>query len=103
MKNIVFLHNNQNYEFRVGQPCEDGLYLQVDKTFVLVDITSELQSIINNKLLTYDLDNYANLRKKEYDKLNQLEMQFDDFVNGTSTWIDAINAIKTQYPKPNEQ
>ena len=39
-------------------------------------------------------------RKAEYDKLNQDEMRFDDLVNGTTTWQDAIIAIKNKYPKP---
>ena len=43
---------------------------------------------------------YIKLRKAEYDKLNQYEMMFDDQLNGTTTWVDAINAIKAQYPKP---
>ena len=42
---------------------------------------------------------YARLRKAEYDKLNQDEMRFDDLVNGTTTWQDAINAIKQEIPK----
>lgn len=43
---------------------------------------------------------YARLRKAEYDQLNQYEMMYDDQVNGTTTWVDAINAIKAKYPKP---
>jgi len=43
---------------------------------------------------------YQRDRKAEYDKLNQYEMMFDDKVNGTTTWVDAINAIKARYPKP---
>lgn len=43
---------------------------------------------------------YSRLREAEYAKLNQDEMRFDDFINGTSTWSDAILAIKEQYPKP---
>lgn len=43
---------------------------------------------------------YQRDRKAEYDQLNQYEMMFDDEVNGTTTWIDAINAIKAKYPKP---
>jgi len=27
-------------------------------------------------------------------------MQFDDEENGTTTWKDAVNAIKAKYPKP---
>ena len=42
---------------------------------------------------------YARNRKEEYDALNQLEMQFDDKEDGTTTWEDAIKAIKKKYPK----
>ena len=47
----------------------------------------------------YDSQAYARSRKQEYDKLNQWEMQFDDNRDGTSTWIDSINEIKSQFPK----
>lgn len=47
-----------------------------------------------------DLTKYQRLRKAEYDKLNQFEMQYNDAVNGTTTWVDAINEIKAKYPKP---
>ena len=42
---------------------------------------------------------YADRRKAKYEALNQFEMQFDDQVNGTTTWVDAINAIKQEFPK----
>jgi hypothetical protein len=42
---------------------------------------------------------YKGLRRKQYDLLNQDEMRFDDIVNNTTTWVDAILAIKAQYPK----
>ena len=42
---------------------------------------------------------YADRRRAKYDELNQFEMQFDDQVNGTTTWVDAINAIKAEFPK----
>ena len=45
---------------------------------------------------------YARARKAKYDLLNQDEMRFDDQVNSTTTWVDAINAIKTAHPKPQE-
>ena len=47
----------------------------------------------------HDAQEYARNRKTEYDALNQLEMQFDDKEDGTTTWEDAIKAIKTKYPK----
>ena len=43
---------------------------------------------------------YADKRKAKYDLLNQFEMRFDDQVNSTTTWVDAINAIKAAHPKP---
>ena len=48
----------------------------------------------------YDSQAYARARKIEYDLLNQDEMRFDDLVNSTTTWQDAIIAIKAAHPKP---
>ena len=48
----------------------------------------------------YDALDYSRLRKAKYDLLNQDEMRFDDQVNSTTTWVDAINAIKAAHPKP---
>ena len=42
---------------------------------------------------------YAEKRKAEYDQLNQYEMMFDDQRDGTTTWVDKINEIKSRYPK----
>ena len=47
----------------------------------------------------YDGQAYARARKAKYDLLNQDEMRFDDQVNGTTTWVDAILAIKLAHPK----
>jgi hypothetical protein len=44
--------------------------------------------------VTYDVK-----RKREYNNLNQFEMQFDDQRDGTTTWVDAINTIKGKYSK----
>jgi hypothetical protein len=66
--------------------------------------TPPSESAINAKRVelqaAYDAQEYARLRKEEYDALNQLEMQYDDEVNSTTTWKDAIDAIKAKYPKP---
>ena len=47
----------------------------------------------------YDANEYSRLRKEEYNKLNQYELQFDDLTNGTNTWEAAILEIKAKYPK----
>ena len=43
---------------------------------------------------------YADRRKTKYNALSQFEMQYDDAKNSTTTWIDAIDAIKVEFPKP---
>ena len=43
---------------------------------------------------------YSKLRKAKYDLLNQDEMRYDDIKNSTTTWVDAIDAIKAAHPKP---
>jgi len=48
----------------------------------------------------YDRTEYQRLRKAEYTKLNQDELRFDDMMNGTETWKEAILTIKEKYPKP---
>jgi hypothetical protein len=44
---------------------------------------------------------YADFRRVEYPSIQQqLDMQYWDAVNGTTTWQDAIAEIKNKYPKP---
>ena len=47
----------------------------------------------------YDAQAYSRSRKSEYDKLNQLELMYDDKGNSTDKWGEAIIAIKDKYPK----
>lgn len=48
----------------------------------------------------YDAKEYQRRRVKEYPSIEeQLDMQYWDSVNGTTTWQDAINAVKAKYPK----
>ena len=49
----------------------------------------------------YEADEWKRNRIIEYNNLNQLEMQFDDDANSTTTWKDAIAAIKAKWPKDN--
>ena len=48
----------------------------------------------------HDGNDYSRARRDKYNLLNQDEMRFDDSVNGTTTWVDAILAIKAAHPKP---
>ena len=62
---------------------------------------AEIQAEITRLQAEYDSQEYARNRKAEYDLLNQYELMFDDQQNGTTTWVDSINAIKAKYPKEN--
>mgnify|MGYP003139246156 CR=1 FL=1 len=45
--------------------------------------------------------NYAEYRRDAYPSIgDQLDMQYHDNVDGTTTWADAIAAVKTKYAKP---
>jgi len=77
----------------------DGVIEWLDETQTQ-PTEEEIQAEIDRLQSEYDLQEYARLRKAEYDKLNQDEMRYDDAKNGTNTWIEAIDAIKAKYPKP---
>ena len=64
---------------------------------------TEIEAEIVRLTEEYNATEYQRLRKAEYDKLNQDELRFDDLVNGTTTWQDAILTIKDKYPKPAEE
>ncbi len=60
---------------------------------------AEIQAEIIRLQAIYDSQEYARLRKAEYDQLNQDELRFDDLETGTTVWQDTINEIKGRYPK----
>jgi len=48
-------------------------------------------------------EQYARDRQAEYPSIGeQLDMQYHDLVNGTTTWKDAIAQVKADNPKPQE-
>ena len=49
----------------------------------------------------YDAKQYQRDRAKAYKPLeDQLDMQYHDSVDGTTTWKDHIAEVKSTYPKP---
>ena len=90
---LASLTPNAEWAFRNGQVTE----------WHSEDITQPTQAEIDAEVIrlqtVYDSQDYARNRKAEYDQLNQFEMQFDDQLNGTTTWQDAINEIKAKHPK----
>ena len=60
----------------------------------------QLSNEVTRLQAVYDGQAYARARKAKYDLLNQDEMRYDDVKNTTTTWVDAIDAIKAAHPKP---
>ena len=60
----------------------------------ITDKQAELQ-------VEYDAKQYQRDRRFKYPSWqDQMDMQYHDLVNDTSTWEDAVQAVKDQYPKP---
>ena len=48
----------------------------------------------------YDAQEYARKRQAEYPSIgDQMDMIYKDMKNGTSTHADAVEAVKSKYPK----
>ena len=80
----------------MDEPCEVMSSTTSDFGVSWSQITSKHTELI----AVYDSQEYARTRKAKYDLLNQDEMRYDDIKNSTTTWVDAIDAIKAAYPKP---
>ena len=60
-------------------------------------LESELQRMQDE----FDAQEYARDRAKAYPSLkDQMDMQYHDAVDGTTTWQDAVQAVKDTHPKP---
>lgn len=84
---------NPDAEFTIDA---DGTVHFINTFIPNADIIAQEQAILNE----WNATEYIRLRQVEYAKLNQDEMRYNDIKNGTTTWVDAIDAIKALYPKP---
>ena len=90
---IAKLPENEEFDFAYSYSHKDGVAIKGD---LIPEDTDELKKLEDERAATQ----YSRDRKAEYDKLNQDEMRYDDMKNSTTTWVDAIDAIKAKYPKP---
>ena len=69
-----------------------------------VDMTPEEVNVVQaeeERLALVIEGDYVNKRVNAYPSIaEQLDMQYWDSVNGTTTWADAIAAVKAANPKP---
>ena len=71
----------------------DGNSVVLDESLITAEV-ARLQDI-------YDNAQYSRDRAEAYPSLtDQADMQYWDSVNGTTTWADAITAVKEAHPKP---
>jgi hypothetical protein len=70
--------------------------LNSDYIQFLDDMSQEIDTLEGPDIVE---PSYTELRQKSYPSMEeQLDMQYWDSVNGTTTWADAIQAIKDTYP-----
>ena len=88
---------------RTAFSLDNNVIVAWDMSEVKSNITqptdAEIATEVTRLQAAYDSQAYARSRKEAYDLLNQDEMRYDDLINSTTTWQDAIAAIKTEYPK----
>jgi hypothetical protein len=101
----VLIENYKGIEWSLkGEPTTEAefntMFILHDAHNITVPTWDAVKVLLVSMQTKYDNNKYQRDRKEEYDKLNQFEMQFDDQRDGTSTWVDAINAIKDKYLKP---
>ena len=59
-----------------------------------------IQSEMDRLQAEYDAQEYARNRASEYPPIgDQLDMIYKDMKNGTTTHAEAVEAVKTKYPK----
>ena len=62
---------------------------------------AEIATEVTRLQAEYDANQYQRDRATAYPSLqDQADMQFHDLANSTTTWLDAIQAVKDAYPKP---
>ena len=76
----------------------------------VVTIRGDIAYDATENVVEYDLaaaqalvaaNQYKVQRASAYPSIQeQLDMQYWDAINGTTTWQDAINAVKQEFPKP---
>ena len=76
----------------------DGTATEVELTDA--EYTVMINDIANNNWNVQQFS-YIELRQQGYGSIGeQLDMQYKDLINDTTTWKDHIAAVKAEFPKP---
>lgn len=100
-----------------GEPSNEAEFNSMFKKVIGVDVDdraklssnpsdfgitwSQVKAKYDELQADYDAKQYQRDRAEAYPSIqDQLDMQYWDSVNGTTTWANAIAAVKTEHPKP---
>jgi hypothetical protein len=81
----------------------DGIYKQVNNERLPISDDDFEQMVIDcaNSKFDEQENGYKTARQEAYGSVqDQLDMQYWDKVNDTTTWADHIAQVKADYPKP---
>ena len=85
----------------IVQDDGNGAYIKEWKSASPQPSEAEIESAHNEWQAEYDTQEYARNRATAYASIaDQLDMQYWDSVNDTTTWKDHVASVKNQYPKP---
>jgi hypothetical protein len=99
---------NETLRFKISEDDEIHWVVGTDETntamYGVPDYAIPTQAEIDAEVIRlqaeYDSQEYARNRARAYPSLqDQADMQYHDAVDGTTTWQDAIAAIKAEHPK----
>jgi len=90
-------------EMKTWNPTSSSVWKEIVSRWgeeVYADETQRAEKMVVLKA-EWDAAQYERTRATAYPSLaEQLDMQYHDKINGTTTWDDAIQAVKDTYPKP---
>lgn len=99
-KAILELYSNVVSVTIIG---ENGYEARDDNNEIVTVDSATVEARARELQNEYDNNQYQRDRAKAYPSLKeQMDMQYWDSVNGTTTWKDKIAEIKALYPKPTE-
>ena len=99
IKTIAQFRTEATSEIESAKP----LFAQINnerREFTDEEYTQAIEDLANSKLDTQD-NGYIKARQEAYASIgDQLDMQYKDLLNDTTTWKDHIAQVKSDNPKP---
>ena len=97
---LLKLRPNALWEVKIGNTYADIVWKDKNET---MPTEAEVNAAIVEVQAEIEANRYKQERVTAYASIQeQLDMQYWDRVNGTSTWKEHIDAVKAAHPKPTE-